>query len=560
MDADKFDVAETGVLTASAEQWEQARSRFAVLSELVDRSSIGTAVVEDAAQQLGVSPRRVYVLLSKLRNGGGAVTDLLVSAPVGGRGRSRMPTEVEEVIAEHINREFLARQKLSVAALHRRIALACHRAGFPIPARNTVTARIAAMHPGRVARSRGGPDAARSRQSAGDVPPPVTAVLQQVQIDHTVVDLMIVDEYDRVPIGRPYLTIAIDVFSRCVPGFVVTLDPPSAVSVGLCLGRVCSDKSVWIDALGLGADVRWPMAGKPRALYVDNAAEFKSEALQRGCAQHGIDLGYRPPGRPHYGGIVERIIGTVMTQVHELPGTTFSNPTQRGSYDSEGTAALTLRELERWLILAVAAYHADVHTGLSRSPAAQWASSTDADTARSTSTVVGETAFLVDFLPVIRRRLTRTGFVIDHIQYFSNALKPWIARREKLGQFVIRRDPRDLSRVWVLDPDSGGGYVEVPYRTMSHPAVTSWEHRAAVVRLREHGRATIDEHALFAMIEKMRQVATSAERDTKRARRNRTRRAHLSSVTTSPNAMGPPESRPGTDQVPVPIFDDIEEW
>ena len=74
---------------------------------------------------------------------------------------------------------------------------ACHRAGLPIPARNTVDARITAMHPGRVTRSRDGPDAARSRQSAGNVPPPVTAVLQQVQIDHTVVDLMIVDEYDR---------------------------------------------------------------------------------------------------------------------------------------------------------------------------------------------------------------------------------------------------------------------------------------------------------------------------------------------------------------------------
>lgn len=81
MDADKFDLAETGVLTASAEQWEQARSRFAVLSELMDRSSIGTAVVEDAAQQLRVSPRRVYALLSRLRNGGGSVTELLVSAP-----------------------------------------------------------------------------------------------------------------------------------------------------------------------------------------------------------------------------------------------------------------------------------------------------------------------------------------------------------------------------------------------------------------------------------------------------------------------------------------------
>nr|WP_168708325.1 MULTISPECIES: Mu transposase C-terminal domain-containing protein [unclassified Rhodococcus (in: high G+C Gram-positive bacteria)] len=129
-------------------------------------------------------------------------------------------------------------------------------------------------------------------------------------------------------------------------------------------------------------------------------------------------------------------------------------------------AGLTLQELERWLTLAIAAYHADVHTGIRRSTAAQWTSSNDADDALSTSTVVDETAFLVDFLPVVRRRLTRAGFAIDHIQYFSNALKPWTTRREKLGQFVIRRDPRDLSKVWVLDPDSGSGYVEVPYRSV----------------------------------------------------------------------------------------------
>ncbi len=79
-------------------------------------------------------------------------------------------------------------------------------------------------------------------------------------------------------------------------------------------------------------------------------------------------------------------------------------------------------------------------------------------------------------------------------------------------------------------------------------------------RLREHGRAHIDEHALFSMIDKMREIATSAQKDTRRARRNRSRRAHLSSVVTSPNAMGPPELGPGTDDVSVPIFDDIEEW
>lgn len=197
-------------------------------------------------------------------------------------------------------------------------------------------------------------------------------------------------------------------------------------------------------------EAAWPMSGKPRSLYVDNAREFKSEALTRGCEQHGIELGYRPPGRPHYGGIVERVIGTAMRTIHELPGTTFSNPVERGQYDSEKLAALTLQELERWLALAVANYHGTIHSTLGQTPAGRWA-----DVVAATglpATTANPTAFLVDFLPVVRRTLTRTGFVIDHVHYFANALKPWISRRGSLGRFLIRRDPRDISRIWVLDP------------------------------------------------------------------------------------------------------------
>ncbi|BCN76280.1 hypothetical protein RE0327_48790 (plasmid) [Prescottella equi] len=120
-------------------------------------------------------------------------------------------------------------------------------AGSAGPARNTVAARVAALHP------------------------VVDGLLERVQIDHTVVDVMVVDERDRQPIGRPYLTVAIDVHSRCLLGMVLTLE-----------------------ALGLVDRVSWPMGGKPRQLYLDNAAEFKSEALRRGCEQHGIELDYRP--------------------------------------------------------------------------------------------------------------------------------------------------------------------------------------------------------------------------------------------------------------------------
>nr|WP_306437490.1 transposase family protein [Rhodococcus sp. 14-2470-1a] len=546
------------MLTASGERWAQAEARFAVLAPLLEAHPVRLEAVDDAGQRLGLSRRQIYSLLTRLRNGTGTVTDLLTRVSPGGRGHGRLSDDVEEIVSNHISRYFLHRQKLSVAALHRRIVLACHRAGLPVPARNTVNARIAALHPASVARSRGGPDAARPRQSAGDVPPQVSGILDQVQIDHTVVDVMIVDEYERHPIGRPYLTITIDVFSRSVLGFVITLEPPSALSVGLCLGRVCSGKQTWLEACELAEQVQWPMAGKPKQLYLDNAAEFKSEALRRGCAQHTIKLKYRPPGRPHYGGIVERIIGTAMTAVHELPGTTFSYPAQRASYDSEAHAALTLRELERWLVLAVSSYHGTVHSGLGRTPASMWNSGVTAD-GRAPRTVHGETAFLVDFLPVLRRRLTRSGFVLDHVHYFSNALKPWVARREQLGRFVIRRDPRDLSRIWVLEPD-GGGYVEVPYRTMSHPAVTLWEHRAAVTRLREQGRSNVDESALFSMIEQMREITDRSQKATRRARRNRARRDHLIDTAAGSEPMQPPDSRPSDDTHVVPVFSDIEEW
>ena len=388
-----------------------------------------------------------------------------------------MPESVERIIRELLQKRFLTKQKRSGSVPPRGRA-GLQSAKLRAPARNTVALRIAGLDPLKATRRREGQDASRSLQGVGGEPPAVTAPLEQVQIDHTVIDLIVVDERDRQPIGRPYLTIAIDVFTRCVLGMVVTLEAPSSVSVGLCLVHVACDKRP-----AGGSEHRNGVADERQArAALDNAAEFKSEALRRGCEQHGIRLDYRPLGQPHYGGIVERIIGTAMQMIHdELPGTTFSNPDQRGDYDSENKAALTLRELERWLTLAVGTYHGSVHNGLLQPPAAR----AEAIARTGVPTVITRTtAFLVDFLPIIRRTLTRTGFVIDHIHYYADALKPWIARRDRLPAFLIRRDPRDISRIWVLEPE-GQHYLKfhtAPCRTRLSPSGNNdrrWRNAAA---------------------------------------------------------------------------------
>ena len=559
MVTDTSRIPEQGVATLPDQAWERARRRAEIIGPLAQSEPVGHAAADAAAQALGLSRRQVYALIRRARQGAGLVTDFAPGQSSGGKGKGRLPEPVERIIRELLHRRFLTKQKRSLAAFHREVAQACKAQKLRVPTRNTVALRIAGLDPLKTVRRREGQDASRELQGVGGIPPAVSGPLEQVQIDHTVIDLIVVDAHDRQPIGRPYLTLAIDAFTRCVLGMVVTLEAPSAVSVGLCLAHVACDKRPWLEGLDVAMD--WPMSGKPRLLYLDNAAEFKSEALRRGCGQHGIRLDYRPPGQPHYGGIVERIIGTAMQMIHdELPGTTFSNPGQRGEYDADKMAALTLRELERWLTLAVGTYHASVHNGLLQPPAARWAESV----ARIgvPPVVTRPTAFLVDFLPVIRRTLTRTGFVIDHIHYYANVLKPWIARRDRLPAFLIRRDPRDISRIWVLEPE-GQHYLEVPYRTLSHPAVTLWEQRQALAKLRQLGREQVDESALFRMIGQMREIVTTAQKATRKARRDADRRQHLK-ASAPPVKPTPPDTGMADSQAanlpPAKPFDQIEEW
>ena len=129
------------------------------------------------------------------------------------------------------------------------------------------------------------------------------------------------------------------------------------------------DKSHWLAARGINTD--WPAHGIPKAIYVDNGAEFHARAFGLACAEYQIDLRYRPPGTPRYGGHIERLIGTMMGAVHLLPGSHFSNIFERGDLDAEAEAVMTLAELETWLALEITgSYHVRVHSALGTTPAA----------------------------------------------------------------------------------------------------------------------------------------------------------------------------------------------
>jgi len=568
---------ETGVNTLSESEWEIAKQRNDVIGSLAKLRVVPEYLAQEAAEQLGLTSRHVYELLRRYRQGSGLVTDMARISSDGGKGKSRITPEVELIISEVITSRYLSRQKPSKASISREIRMRCRQSGYAPPSYNTINARIDMFDPFLVTRKRQGGTAAKRLQPAAGHMPEMEGPLELVQIDHTKMDVIVVDEIAREPIGRPSLTLAIDVFSRCIVGMLLTLEPPSALSVGLCLTHVVTEKSAWLERRGLDTRI-WPMYGKPKKIHVDNGPEFHSEALKRGCEQYGIGRDYRPKKQPHFGGIIERVIGTAMKMAHEIPGTTFSNIAERGSYKSEKRAALTLEELEKWLILAIGTYHGSVHRTLSETPSAVWDRSIKSHPVLQ---IADKQTFLIDFLPVIRRSIGRIGFVIDRISYYGDVLKPWISRRDELEKFIIRRDPRDLSKVWVLDPISRI-YFDIPYRSISQPPITLWEHKKAIENLRKRGYEQVKESEIFRMVEQMREITETAAKKKKSARRDKKRIAHLGQTIDLPDsvfdesedftAVKPFDVEEWSDQVEIPVPDDepirktrvkrfeVEEW
>lgn len=512
------------LLSVSTAQWDEARRRLAVIAPLARSPHRTRPQVIAASAQLGFSPAHVYMLLSRYLSDP-RLTSLL-SRPCGGvRGRSRLAGGIDALIDEVIETVYLTRQRPKIMDLVTEIRRKCHALGLTPPGRKAITARLRAKPRQEVTARREGRKAARDRFGPAIGSLEAAWPLSLVQIDHTLVDVIVVDSDTRRPIQRPWLTLAIDVSTRCVVGFHLSLEPPSATSVALCIAHAVLPKSQWLAERKI--EVEWPIDGLFTRLHLDNAKEFRSEALRRGCEQYRIAIDYRPVRTPHYGGHIERLIGTMMGKVHLLPGTTFSDVRAKGDLDPQKTAAMTIEELELWLTHAVTGvYHRTVHRALGVTPLIAWERGILGD---STTPGCGQPAsvqdprrLLIDFLPIERRLIRRDGVSLHTIHYWSDVLRSWIGEPQKM---VVRYDPRDLSRIYLLAPD--GQYYDLTYRDLRRPRISLWEHRLALKRLREEGRVNVDESAIFRTIERMRSITDQAVSASKVARRQRERRLRL---------------------------------
>ena len=500
----------------------EAQRRASVLRPLVQaylsRAGSLESGIGDAVWELGVSRTTVWRWIRRLAAEGGRTSALLPRKRGRRNGSVMLPGDVEGIIEEHLTRYYLRRERPSLARVVTEIRSACLERGLQPPTRRTVQRRLDAMDAREVMKAREGAKAARQRFA------PVTGrnrserPLDVVQIDHTPADIILVDSFERKPIGRPWVTLAIDIATRMVTGYHVSFDAPSRLSVALCLTRAVAPKAEFLADLECNAP--WPAQGKPVSIHVDNGRDFRSQAFQSACAEWGINLVYRPPGSPHFGGHVERLIGTMMGAVHLLPGTTQSSVAAKGGYDAEAMAAMTLGEFDRWFALEICRYNNSIHSSLGCTPVAKW----DALAGEMSGDIPFDMeAFRVSFLPSEQRQVRRDGIHLFDLRYWSDTLAGYVGRRA--GKVVVRYDPRDLSSVWIeLD---GGRCVEARYRNLEIPPVSLWEYREAMQKARAMGKVGTNELVLAELIRQQRQIEGESRALTKAERRSRERNSSM---------------------------------
>jgi len=328
---------------------------------------------------------------------------------------------------------------------------------------NSFLKRINNLPPYPVAVARHGKHVADQWFKFGSSHIPPTRVLQRVEIDHTPLDLILLDDELLIPLGRPNLTLLLDVYSSCVAGFHLSYKSPSYVSAAKAISHAIKPKN--LGKLGIKLQNEYSCSGKMETLVVDNGAEFWSESLNQACIEAKINVQYNPVKRPWLKPFVERFFGMINQYfLAEIPGKTFSNIMEKEDYKPERDAIMRFStfvdEFHRWI---VDIYHQDSDSRMTKIPSKLWDKSVEELPPLDLSEEESSFLDVVMFLK-FERTIGKNGFKFEELMYDSTALSDYRKRYPQTPNSLkkmIKVDPDDLSRIYVYLEELES-YIEVP--------------------------------------------------------------------------------------------------
>lgn len=333
-----------------------------------------------------------------------------------------------------------------------------------IPCLRTIERRINRLDPYVVINAKKGSRSARKLLKAAGQSIISPTVMALVEIDTHYLDIIIIDDITGAILGRPFLSCAIDIYTRVIVGIFVNLYPPSALTT-MCVIR----DMITRPQRGLSG-------GVPSQIIPDNGVEFKNNSFARLCETLKITITPSQVGTPNNKPHIESFFRTLtegLTQ--KLPGTTFSNSTARGDYNASKTAKMTLADVQKYAEQWInEIYHTRIHSETNRVPILAWEDATK---------IVKPTSLSDDEASVLCRKpyersINKGRVLIDYLYYFSPALATF--EQQKLTKVIVLVDEIDLGHVFIVDPNDPTNLIKAECTNPSYAkGLTMYAHQEA---------------------------------------------------------------------------------
>lgn len=359
-----------------------------------------------------------------------------------GRGNRvpKIPAESLKMLKACIDEQYMDFTRPTAIAVFGQYSNRCEQAGIIAASYKTVTTYLKSLDAEDTEYRRKGPRAAYQLSGFyweldittprhGDRP------FEIAHLDHTELDIELVDSVSGKNIGKPWLTLIVDAYSRRILAFFLSYEYPSYRSCMMVL-RECVRKHNRL----------------PQTIVVDGGSDFKSVYFEKFVAFNKVIKKTRPRAKPRFGSVLERLFGVANTQfIYCLEGNT-----QNAKNVRQVTKSVSPGRLAIWtfslLQVTLGQYFEEVydkqeHPALGESPLEAFRNGIAQHGSRPFRLIPYDDAFILSSLPSTPKGYAKIiqsrGVKINHIYYWHEAF-----RANSNTNVNVRYDPYDIGTAY----------------------------------------------------------------------------------------------------------------
>lgn len=417
----------------------------------------------------------------------GTAPSALISKNVDRKRRRVLPDFVFTVIMEKLRGHYCTRARPpltdTVIEINRRLEHLPQQGESYQVSESTVRRALTEIEPFAVDAARYGTAYARNKWRYSLKGVCASRPLERVEIDHTLLDLVVVHDQTGMPLGRPTVTVVVDAYSGYVLGFFISFWGTGLPATLSAIRQAVLPKDE-ITAAAPGLTRPWLAWGLHDLWVVDNGLEFHSPQFRLAALEMGCDVLFCRVRQPWLKPIVER---TMLDLKMSLPkeGLVRKGLTNELPLDPSKSACIRFSDLCFALLKAFVDVHPlQVNDRRLARPLDLFAEGL----ASMPMPELPADLRSFDLLGCMSRPLTvgNEGVVMDYLRWNSTELQAIRRGADIKLETMVKFQPGDLGMAYVQDPDSKR-WLCVPSTHREYTAGLSLIQHRAVRQMRKDG-------------------------------------------------------------------------